>query len=124
MGKSKRKRINWKQYNQASVNRGSVTFWLDESAIIAWHCKVHRGGRGRGFQFSDTAIETALMLKGIFKLSLWATEGFINSLFRLMDVPLAAPDYTCISKRAKTVAVKYRTPVEALLLILSLIQQD
>ncbi|QGS48980.1 IS5-like element ISSpu14 family transposase [Shewanella putrefaciens] len=110
MGKSKRKILNWKQYNQALVNRGSVTFWLDKSAINAWHCKAHHGGRGRGFQFSDTAIETALMLKGVFKLSLRATEGFINSLFRLMDVPLAAPDYTCISKRAKTVEVKYRNP--------------
>ena len=27
-----------------------------------------------------------------------------------MDVPLAAPDYTCISKREKTVEVKYRKP--------------
>lgn len=112
MGKSKHKIINWKQYNQALVNRGSVTFWLDQSAINAWHCKVHHGGRGRGFQFSDTAIETTLMLKGVFKLSLRATEGFINSLFGLMDVPLAAPDYTCISKRAKTVVVKYRNPCQ------------
>ena len=48
------------------------------------------------------------MLKGVFKLSLRATEGFINSLFQLMDVPLNSPDYTCISKRAKTVDVKYR----------------
>ncbi|MCF1439245.1 MAG: transposase, partial [Shewanella sp.] len=62
MGKSTRKITNWKQYNQALVNRGSVTFWLDESAINAWLCKEHHGGRGRGFQFSDTAIETALML--------------------------------------------------------------
>ena len=66
MGKSKRKIINWKQYNQALINRGSVTFWLDESAIDAWHCKAHHGGRGRGFQFSDTAIETALMPKRVF----------------------------------------------------------
>ncbi|MCF1432067.1 MAG: IS5/IS1182 family transposase, partial [Shewanella sp.] len=38
MGKSKRNITNWKQYNQALVNRGSVTFWLDESAINAWLC--------------------------------------------------------------------------------------
>ena len=87
MGKSKRNITNWKQYNQALVNRGSVTFWLDEAAINTWHCTQHHGGRGRGFQFSDTAIETALMLKGIFKLSLRATEGFINSLFQLMKIP-------------------------------------
>ncbi|BCV28493.1 hypothetical protein TUM3811_23530 [Shewanella algae] len=66
MGKSERNITNWKQYNQALVNRGSVTFWLDEAAVNAWHCTKHHGGRGRGFQFSDTAIETALMLKGIF----------------------------------------------------------
>ncbi|WP_420788803.1 IS5 family transposase [Shewanella algae] len=110
MGKSERSITNWKQYNQALVNRGSVTFWLDEAAVNAWHCTKHHGGRGRGFQFSDTAIETALMLKGIFKLSLRATEGFINSLFQLMKIPLIAPDYSCISKRAKTVNVKYRNP--------------
>lgn len=108
MGKSKRKITNWKQYNQALVNRGSLTFWMDDAAINNWYCKEHHGGRGRGFQFSDTAIETSLMLKGVFKLSLRATEGFLNSLFQLMDVPLNSPDYTCISKRAKAVEVKYR----------------
>ncbi|MBO2608561.1 IS5/IS1182 family transposase, partial [Shewanella algae] len=33
MGKSERNITNWKQYNQALVNRGSVTFWLDEAAV-------------------------------------------------------------------------------------------
>ena len=54
------------------------------------------------------AIETALMVKGIFNLSLRATEGFLNSIFQLLDVPLCSPDYSCISKRAKTVEVAYR----------------
>ncbi|MFA0520078.1 IS5/IS1182 family transposase, partial [Vibrio sp. 10N.222.55.E8] len=35
MGKPKRKITNWKQYNEALVNRGSVTFWLDETALNA-----------------------------------------------------------------------------------------
>jgi len=78
MGKAKRKITNWKQYNQALINRGSVTFWLDEAAIKAWRNKEHHGQRGRGFQFSNMAIETALMIKGIFKLPLRALEGFIN----------------------------------------------
>lgn len=56
------------------------------------------------------AIETALMIKGIFSLSLRALEGFLNSLFTLMNVPLTSPDYTSISKRAKAVNVKYRNP--------------
>lgn len=50
------------------------------------------------------------MLKGLFKLPLRALEGFINSLFQLMAVPLQSPDYSCISKRAKTVNIKYRLP--------------
>ena len=110
MGKSIRKIVNWKQYNQALVNRGSLTFWVDEAAVKAWYCHEHHGGRGRGFSYSDVAIETALMVKGIFNLSLRALEGFLNSLFTLMNVPLISPDYTSISKRAKTVNVKYRNP--------------
>ncbi len=52
----------------------------------------------------------ALMLKGLFKLPLRALEGFIDSLFQLMAVPLQSPDYSCISKRAKTLDIKYRLP--------------
>ncbi|MFA0164641.1 IS5 family transposase, partial [Vibrio splendidus] len=66
------------------------------------------GKRGRGVQYSDTAIETALMIKGIFSLPLRALQGFIDSIFELLEVPLTSPDYTCISKRSKTVQVKYR----------------
>lgn len=108
MGKSKHKISNWKQYNQALVQRGSLTVWMDEQAIQQWHCQTHHGRRGRGFHYSDSAIETALMLKAVFKLPLRALEGFINSLFELMNVPLQSPDYSCISKRAKTVEIKYR----------------
>ncbi|PMG57119.1 hypothetical protein BCU89_01850 [Vibrio splendidus] len=84
MGKAEKKITNWAEYNKAL-------------------CK-----RGRGFQYSDTAIETALMIKGIFYLPLRALQGFIDSIFELLDVPLTSPDYTCISKRSKTVQVKYR----------------
>lgn len=110
MGKSTRPITNWKQYNQALVNRGSITFWMDEKAIEQWMAAEHHGGRGRGFTYSDTAIETALMLKGVFGLPLRALEGFINSIFQLMDVPLNSPGYSCISKRAQTVEIKYRNP--------------
>ena len=110
MGKAKGKITNWSEYNQALVNRGSITFWIDAAAIDAWHCDTHHGRRGRGFQYSDTAIETALILKGLFKLPLRALEGFINSIFELMRVPLKSPNYSCISKRAKSVDIQYRLP--------------
>jgi len=91
MSKAKYKISNWKQYNQALINRGSITFWVDDTAIQTWHCKEHHGKRGRGFTFTDGAIETALMVKGIFKLPLRALQGFLDSIFGLMDVPLKSP---------------------------------
>ncbi len=82
MGKSQKKITNWAEYNKAL-------------------CK-----RGRGFQYSDTAIETALMIKGMFSQLLRALQGFIDSIFKLLDVPLTPSYYICISKRLKTVQVR------------------
>ena len=112
MGKATRKIVNWKEYNKALINRGSITFWIDEEAISSWYCKAHHGGRGRGHTYSDHAIQTALAIKGIFGLSLRACEGFLNSVFELMGLDIKSPDYSCISKRAKTVEVSYRIPAK------------
>lgn len=108
MGKAKGKIANWKAYNQAQINRGSLTFWMDEKAVANWYCTTQSGRRGRSNEFSDTAIETALMLKGIFNLPLRALQGFIDSLFELMSVDLRSPNYSSISKRARTIDVAYR----------------
>lgn len=48
------------------------------------------------------------MIKGICSLPLRALQGFIDSIFTLMNVPLRSPNYTSISKRSKTVQVKYK----------------
>lgn len=52
MIKAKHKISNRKQYNQALVNRGSITFWVDNAAIQGWHCNTHHGKRSRGFTFT------------------------------------------------------------------------
>jgi len=59
--------------------------------------------------FSDLAITTALMVKRIFSLPLRALQGFIDSVFRLANVPLVCPHYICISRRAKDVEVNFKT---------------
>jgi hypothetical protein len=104
MGKSKHNITNWSQYNKAHVNRGSLTFRVDEQAIKSWRCTGHNGRRGRGYIYSDVAIETALVIKGVFHLSLRALGGFTNSVF----VPLNSPSCSYISKRAKALEIKYR----------------
>ncbi|PCS23236.1 Mobile element protein [Candidatus Enterovibrio escicola] len=66
-------------------------------AIKAWYCLKHHGHHGLGFIFPDIMIETALMVRGIFKLPLHGLEDFLNSFFPLMNVPLKSPTYTCMS---------------------------
>lgn len=51
-----------------------VTFWINESAIEKWNCPTHHGARGRGFIYSDTAIETALMVKKVFGEGEWKVK--------------------------------------------------
>ncbi len=46
MGKARHNISNWRQYNRALVNRGSLTFWIDEQAIKQWNCYQHYGRRG------------------------------------------------------------------------------
>ncbi|TPE62821.1 IS5 family transposase, partial [Shewanella sp. LC2] len=109
MSKPQYKTINWKQYNQALINRGSLTFWIDEDAIAQWKAKAEQPRKGRPRVFSDLAITTALMVKRVFSMPLRALQGFINSVFKLADIPLSCPHYTCISKRAKTVKIAFKT---------------
>ena len=63
MPKPRYKTTNWKQYNRALINRGSLTFWIDEEAIVEW--KQNKQGKPR--RFSDLAITTALMVKPAFE---------------------------------------------------------
>ncbi|PCS21902.1 hypothetical protein BTN49_2367 [Candidatus Enterovibrio escicola] len=41
------------------------------------------------------------MVKALFKLPLRGLEGFLHSVFTLMNVPLKSPTYTCISNAFK-----------------------
>ncbi len=54
------------------------------------------------------AITTVLVIKRVFRLTLRAAQGFIDSIFTLMNVPLRCPDYTSVSKRAKSVNVSFK----------------
>lgn len=53
------------------------------------------------------------MVKRVFSLPLRGLQGFINSIFKLAQLPLSCPHYSCISKRAKTVNVAFKTKTKA-----------
>ncbi len=46
MAKQKFKISNWPTYNKALINRGSITFWLDDEAIQAWYESATPSSRG------------------------------------------------------------------------------
>jgi hypothetical protein len=78
-------------------------------AIQAWYESATPSSRGRPQRYSDLAITTVLVIKRVFRLTLRAAQGFIDSIFALMNVPLRCPDYTSVSKRAKSVNVSFKT---------------
>lgn len=91
---------NWKEYNQSLVNRGKITLWLDNEAVKCWVPEKKKRS-GRPFQYSQVAIETALTIRYVFNLPLRATEGFLISIFSLLQLQLPVPDYTLLCKRGK-----------------------
>ena len=40
-----------------------------------------------------------MLVKAVFHLSLRATQGFLESVVKLMDLPLPVPDYATMSRR-------------------------
>lgn len=96
---------NWAEYNESLVQRGSLNLWVSDDAIAAWK---HLGPAQRGgqFQYSDSAIQCLLLVRSVFHLTLRATEGFVRSVFQLLHLGLAVPDYTTVCKRASHLEVK------------------
>jgi hypothetical protein len=97
--KARYKVTNWPEYNKALRRRGDITIWFTEAALAAWH-PAKTGARGRPQEYSDLAIETALFIRQVFHLPLRQTEGFLNSLSRLMNSTISTPDYSSICKRS------------------------
>lgn len=90
MAKQTFKITHWKTYNKALISRGSVTFWLDDEAIQAWYDPATPSSRGRPRRYSDLAITTVLVVKRVFRLTIRAAQGFIDSVFSLMGFRCAA----------------------------------
>ena len=102
--KTKYRIWNWREYERGLRSRGDVTIWLSEDAIAAW-IPPKNGLRGGQRRYSNLAIRTALTLRVVFGHPLRQTEGFLDSLLRLMSRDLKAPDPTTLSRRNQMVVV-------------------
>lgn len=107
--KNKQKKIyrikNWPAYNEALKQRGSLNVWISSRALDRWRAKP-AGTPGLPRTYADTAIETALTVRKLFRLPLRQTEGFLSSLFRRLHQTLPVPDYTTLSRRGRFLLVK------------------
>jgi hypothetical protein len=77
-------------------------------AIDVWVPDRVPGQKGRPVEYSELAIEYCLMIRQVFHLPLRQTEGLVSSLVRLMDVDIAVPDYSCLSKRSIDLRVRIK----------------
>src|SRR3954451_18970316 len=84
---------NWREYDQALQQRGSLTVWVTPEAITAWH-PAPTGQRGRARRYSDLAIETGHLLRLAFHQPWRQTEGLLRSITTLLGVSLTIPDHT------------------------------
>ncbi|UEM24303.1 IS5 family transposase (plasmid) [Skermanella mucosa] len=102
--KTRYKVKNWRDYEAGLRQRGSLTIWFTAEAIEAWRAapRTTPGGQAR---YSDLAIETALILRAVFRQPLRQTEGLVGSLLGLMGLDLPVPDHSTLSRRAGALAV-------------------
>lgn len=102
--KKKYKVRNWKEYNEALVQRGSINIWIDKKAMNKWYAEpTHK--QGSPLTYSDLAIETALTVRKLFNLPLRSLEGFLISIFKQANVYLDVPDFSTYCRRGKNIKV-------------------
>ncbi len=101
--------INSAAYDAALRQRGSLTVWFTDAAVVAWKAepRTTRGGQPR---YSALAITTALTPRAVFRLALRQTEGLIGSILTLLGLDLAVPDHSTLSRRAETLKVASPRP--------------
>ena len=51
-------------------------------------------------EYSNHAIETAVLIRQVFHLALRQTEGFMTSIARIMKADINISDFSSISKRS------------------------
>ena len=96
---------NWKQYNKSLINRGSLTFWFTEAALKKWRAQHKKGQTGRPLTYSDDSILCCIIVRFVYHFDLRGLEGFILSLFQLLELDLLVPSYTQICRRASKISL-------------------
>lgn len=92
---------NWSEYNAGLKQRGNLTFWISEDTCEHWFETEMTGKRGASNAYSDLAIMTFATVKAVYRQAGRQTQGFIESIFCLMNLELSVPDHSTVSRRLK-----------------------
>lgn len=90
---------NWSEYNAGLKRRGSITFWLSADLTEEWLAAEKARKRGASITYNDIAIATMSTIKSIFGLAGRQAQGFVESVFELMQINLPVPDHSTVSRR-------------------------
>jgi transposase len=90
---------NWSEYNAGLKQRGSLTFWIEESILEQWVVEELSGKPGASVLYSDLAIQTMATVKAIYRLAGRQCQGFLESIFELMGIDLPVPNHSTLSRR-------------------------
>jgi transposase len=101
---------NWSEYNSALKERGNIAIWVHKGVLSNWYVdyKDKPKQRGRNEKYSEAAIRTCCYLRQLFNLPYRQLEGFVNGIFEMQNIDLEAPDYTCISRRSRTIKISLK----------------
>ena len=106
MGSIAQKIVNWSDYNKGLKQRGSLTIWLSDDVSEKWYSEpAARRSRGASRTYSDFAIETMATLQSLLSLPGRQTEGFLHSLFSLLQIELSVPEHSTLSRRLQSLDV-------------------
>jgi hypothetical protein len=96
---------NWGEYTKALQKRGSISVWISDGALEQWSECPRSGQPGRPYAYSALCIETMLTVKAVYDLGYRQMQGFVESLFLLMQITVKVPCYTQVNRRARDLGV-------------------
>lgn len=109
MAKAQYRVKNWREYNAALIRRGALTLWLPDHIDEYWYSKEEPELQGRPLLYSDACIECILTIRACLGLTLRATQGYVQTLCKMLGFKVKVPSYTQLSRRAGALSLKLKS---------------
>jgi len=89
------------------IQRGRIDTYVNPNVVPEWYEAVRTyDGTGSTKEYTDFAIITCHELRMVYKLPLRQAQGFIDSIFEQLGLPIKCPDYSTLSRRLGELNIK------------------